>query len=117
MLVGPDDDDAEAVGAEREGGVLQSRWRALTDEMDNVIDDFLNNRLGRGHIYYGKRKSGFYREVPGSEGRKSDARARSADEDYKGGGWTDIRRMARRVPGFRPPGQPVEDVSAAEGGE
>jgi len=81
-------------------------------ELDNVMDDFMNKRLGRGNIYYGKRKSDFYGEEPGSSGRKADAARRDLSEDYKGGGWSDIRRMARRVPGFRPPG--VDTVAPSE---
>lgn len=85
-------------GADDELPLLE-RWMR---EVDYVIDDFLNKRLGNGDLYYGKRKSGFNGEAPGEAGRKAVPEVRDRTEDYRGGGWSDIRRMAKRVPDFRP---------------
>jgi hypothetical protein len=96
--------------ARRDAGQNRGLLNSWMRELDFVIDDFLNKRLGNGDIYYGKRKSGFHGEAPGMDGRKAEPAVRDRSEDYRGGGWSDIRRMARRLPDFRPPsGQGVEE--------
>ena len=67
-------------------GDLQQNWKQGWEEFDNVMDDFMNKRLGGGEIYYGARTSKFYGE---------DDRVRSNEEfgKYEGKGYSDRRRM------------------------
>merc|ERR1712228_878616 len=52
------------------------------EELDNFMDDAFSRRLGNGATFYGKRKSGFYRNS--DKMKKEDAKMPDPTEDYQG---------------------------------
>jgi len=52
----------------------------IGQEFDDFVDDAMNQRLGNGAKFYGKRKSAFYGQD--DDMKKTNPRIRRADEDY-----------------------------------
>jgi len=52
----------------------------MRQEFDDFVDDAMNQRLGNGPIFYGKRKSAFHGQ--NDDLRKENPRIARADEDY-----------------------------------
>ena len=66
--------------------VVRGFWK----DVDAVLDDFMNKRLGGGEIYYGARQSKFY----GEEDRQ---KSQQEYGKYEGKGYSDKRRLEEKL--------------------
>ena len=82
----PNAEEIRGIFAEQDQEHIFRFW----DELDAVVDDFLNKRLGGGEIYYGARESKFY-------GEEDRTRSKQEFGKYQGKGYSDSRRIAEKL--------------------